>query len=122
MSTGGGSLANLARLGDGVRSRRWSSFDTTGGNADSWPIPAGETVTLGGMQGAGCVRHIWMTTSEADNNLRRLILRMYWDGAEVPSVEVPLGDFFAVGNGMRATVNSLPVKVSSYGRGLNCYA
>ncbi len=49
------------------------------------------------------------------------MLRIYWDGAEVPSVEVPLGDFFAVGNGMQATVNSLPVKVSSYGRGYNCY-
>jgi hypothetical protein len=26
---------------------RWSSFDKTGGNADLWFIPAGETVVLG---------------------------------------------------------------------------
>ena len=40
-------------------------------------------------------RHIWITvdskTSEGDCFvLRDLILRMYWDGEENPSVEVPL--------------------------------
>ena len=37
------------------------------------------------------------------------------------AVEVPMGDFFAVGNAMQANVNSLPVKVCSRGRGYNCY-
>ena len=40
------SLSNLAQLGSGIRSRRWSSYDKTGGNADNSPIPAGETVIL----------------------------------------------------------------------------
>jgi hypothetical protein len=63
-----------------------------------------------------------MTPNSMDiRHPRALVLRIYWDGAEVPSVEVSLGDLFAVGNGMRASVNSLPVKVSSYGRGYNCY-
>jgi len=119
MSMGGGSLADLARLGEGVRSRRWSSFDTTGGNADNWPIPAGETVTLGEMSGPGCVRHIWMTTSEADNNLRRLILRMYWDGEDTPSVVCPVGDFFGLGHAKATYWQSLPLQ--AFYLGLNCW-
>ena len=29
-----------------------------------------------------------------EKHLRNIVLRMYWDGEEAPSVEVPLGDFF----------------------------
>ena len=58
MELGRTSLGDLARLGDGVRSRRHSSFDWTGGNADNWPVRAGETVTLTEMAGLGSVRHI----------------------------------------------------------------
>jgi hypothetical protein len=50
-----------------------------------------------------------------------LVLRIYWDGMEKPSVEVPLGDFFGVGHGASANFNSLPVCVSSYGRSRTCY-
>jgi len=119
MSMGSGSLANLARLGNGVRSRRFSSFDTTGGNADNWPIPAGETVALGEMSGPGCIRHIWMTTGEADNNLRRLILRMYWDGEETPSVLCPIGDFFGLGHAKATYWQSLPLQ--AFYLGMNCW-
>ena len=119
MALGRSSLAGLARLGEGVRSRRWSSFDTTGGNADNWPIPAGKTVTLGEGSGPGCVRHIWMTTSEADNNLRRLILRMYWDGEETPSVLCPIGDFFGLGHAKATYWQSLPLQ--AFYLGLNCW-
>jgi hypothetical protein len=43
MSSG---LANLAKLSTGVVTKRLSSFDRTGGNKDSWPVGAGETVNL----------------------------------------------------------------------------
>ena len=91
-------------------------------NADSEKFAIGERKTIAQLTGPGKIAHMWLTPSSMDIRYpRALVLRMYWDGAEIPSVEVPLGDFFAVGNGMRATVNSLPVKVSSYGRGFNCY-
>ena len=65
---------------------------------------------------------MWFTIAGRDRRYpRALVLRMYWDGAETPSVETPIGDFFAAGNGMRANVNSLPIQVTSYGRALNCY-
>ncbi len=49
------------------------------------------------------------------------MLRMYWDGETTPSVECPLGDFFAMGHGIDAPVDSIPVRVVSEGRARNCY-
>lgn len=115
MQMGTSSLAGLARMRSGVRSRRWSSYDAQGGNRDNWPIAAGQTVTLGRTAGAGCVRHIWMTTSEADNNLKGLVLRCYWDGEETPSVQCPVGDFFGLGHGKATYFASLPVQASYLG-------
>jgi|EP01046_Picozoa_sp_COSAG06_P024145 hypothetical protein len=54
-----------------------------------------------------------------------MVLRIYFDegvDSRIPSVEAPVGDFFAAGNGMHATVHSsLAVSVASYGRAMNCY-
>ncbi|MBN1816205.1 MAG: DUF2961 domain-containing protein [Sedimentisphaerales bacterium] len=91
-------------------------------NADSEKFTIGQTKTIGILKGPGKITHMWFTPSSMDIRYpRALVLRIYWDGSSTPSVEAPLGDFFAVGNGMRATVNSLSVKVSSYGRAYNCY-
>ena len=51
---------------------------------------------------------------------RDLILRIYWDDQEHPSVEAPLGDFFACGWDQYAQVSSLAVCVNP-GRAFNCY-
>lgn len=91
-------------------------------NNDSMHFEIGETKTIADLEGPGKITHIWLVPSSQDIRYpRALVLRVYWDGSDIPSVEVPFGDFFAVGNGMRAVVDSLPVKVSSYGRGYNCY-
>jgi len=119
MNMGTGSLAGLASLGRGVRSRRWSSHDRTGGNADRWPIPAGQTVVLGETEGAGCIRHIWMTTTEEHHNLRGLVLRMYWDGEDLPSVACPLGDFFGLGHAKATYYQALPMQ--AFYLGMNCW-
>lgn len=57
-------------------------------------IQPGQTFTLGEIQGSGAVQHIWMTPT---GNWRFSILRMYWDDEATPSVECPVGDFFAMG-------------------------
>ena len=119
MDIGITSLGNLAKLGSGVSSKRWSSYDRTGGNADYWIIPAGAMLVLGEMKGPGCIKHVWMTTNDRDNNLRRLVLRMYWDGEEIPSVLCPLGDFFGLGHAKATYFESLPLQVSYLG--LNCW-
>ncbi len=81
-------------------------------------VKAGETVTLADISGSGIIQHIWITVAEAA--YRDCILRMYWDGEATPSVEVPLGDFFCCGHGLRAKVNSLPIAVNPSG-GMNNY-
>ena len=81
------------------RAKRISSYDTTGGNQDYWPIEAGETKGLAELDGPGCISHIWATIGSPDDlYLRKLLLRMYWDGERYPSVEVPIGDFFGLGH------------------------
>jgi hypothetical protein len=117
-----GGLTNLAQLRD-ARRRRASSWDESGGNADFWRVRGGEARTLAEISGAGCIRHIWVTTSSIEPAyLRRCVLRMWWDGAATPCVEVPLGDFFGVGHGMMAEYWSLPLTMSpADGRGFNCF-
>jgi len=115
-------LAEIARAIEG-RTRRASSglFDPES-NADAYHVGPGETMELTTLPGPGEIRHMWFTIAGRDRRWpRTLVLRIYWDGAKVPSVETPIGDFFAAGNGMRADVNTLPIQVTSYGRALNCY-
>jgi hypothetical protein len=67
------------------------------------PLPKGVT-ELANIEGPGVIQHIWMTA--VPESYRNCILRMYWDGEETPSVEVPMGDFFNHGSTIRHTVNS----------------
>ena len=60
-------------------------------------IEPGETFVLGEVQDSGVINHIWMTPV---GDYRLMIFRFYWDGEEEPSVEVPVGDFFAAGWGI----------------------
>ena len=83
---GNGPLSGLHVLRSG-RTRRVSSFDRSGGNADRVQVAAGETAVLADIAGAGVIRHIWLTVACRDPLLRRnAVLRMYWDGEESPSV------------------------------------
>ena len=80
-------------------------------------IQPGETFTLADIDGPGAIQQIWMT---ATGHWRFSILRIYWDDEETPSVECPVGDFFACGWGQYAQVSSLPVCVNP-GSAFNCY-
>jgi D-arabinan exo alpha-(1,3)/(1,5)-arabinofuranosidase (non-reducing end) len=80
-------------------------------------IAAGATYTVAEISGSGAIQHIWMTPT---GTWRFSILRMYWDGEKEPSVEVPLGDFFAMGWGKYARISSLAVCVNP-GSAFNSY-
>ncbi len=80
-------------------------------------IKAKTTFTIAEIDSAGSIQHIWMTPT---GNWRYSILRFYWDGETTPSVEVPVGDFFGMGWGKYAALNSLPVTVNP-GSAFNCY-
>ncbi len=82
-----------------------------------------ESVTaIADIEGPGAINHIWMTVGRLKGRdiWRDLILRVYWDGCEFPSIEVPVGDFFANGWNAYAHVNSLAV-CTNPARGFNCY-
>jgi hypothetical protein len=123
-------LDGLANLSNAV-SRRASSADKSGGNADWVEVRAKASVTLADIRGAGSIRHIWFTiNSPSPFHLRELVLRMYWDGEADPSVEVPIGDFFGTGfeyedipGGHRGQKYqswwSVPITVQD--RAMNCY-
>lgn len=84
-------------------------------------IADGQTVTLMDVTGPGVIRHIWMTYAPRDIHAHRnMILRMYWDNSEVPSVEVPLGDFFGQAHGRPQNFRSAYM-TSPQGKGYNCF-
>ena len=80
-------------------------------------IQPGETAVIAEIDEPGAIQHIWMTPT---GHWRYSILRVYWDGQEQPSVECPVGDFFACGWGEYGQVSSLAVCVNPKS-GLNSY-
>ncbi|TAN00095.1 MAG: DUF2961 domain-containing protein [Chitinophagaceae bacterium] len=90
------------------RSRQFTTFDPKTKNK-AYPIQPGEKKDLVNYEGAGIITRMWMTFSgwfwmywEPDTYidqtiLKKLILRIYWDRNNFPSVEAPIGDFFGVG-------------------------
>lgn len=112
-SKGGGAMA---RTGTGASCARdlgpgWKI-------SPSVDIRAGEEHVLADIHRAAVITHMWMTTHR--DHWRTLILRAWWDGANQPAIEVPLGDFFGQGWGSFAQLSSQPVAVNPHG-GFNCY-
>ena len=92
-------LPRYARAQD-YRSLKQSSHDTTGGNRDFWPIAAGATQEVFNQEGPGVITHIWFTiAAQGGHHLKEIVLRIYWDGKDKPSVEAPVGDFFGLNLG-----------------------
>lgn len=116
----GGWMESLPRTHD-YALKRASSYDRTGGNADYRPLDPGQTLVLMDANGPGEISHIWITISSGERyHLKKLVLRMYWDGEETPSVETPVGDFFGLGLGDYFQYQSIPLAVGS-AKALNCF-
>ena len=102
-------------------SLKQSSYDRTGGNGDSWPVPAGGTKEIFNASGPGVITHIWFTiAAESSHHLKEIVLRIYWDGNDKPSVETPVGDFFGLNLGQYSLYQSAFLNCSSV-QALNCY-
>ena len=137
LGTDMGSLARLSKAKTravspenftGEKGRGGMATEGTGANAarelgrgwkvsPSIRIKAKTVFTLADVSGQGAIQHIWMTPT---GNWRYTILRFYWDGEATPSVEAPVGDFFASGWGRYAQVSSLAVAVNP-GSAFNSY-
>ena len=113
--TGGKGQAAMATEGTGAAAARdlgrgWKI-------SPSIRIAPGETATIADIEGPGAIQHIWMTPT---GNWRFTILRVFWDDSPIPSVEAPVGDFFASGWGEFAQVSALPICVNP-GSAFNSY-
>lgn len=84
-------------------------------------LAPGDVATLMDIAGPATIRSVWMTPAGVP--YRNLILRIHWDGQDQPSVEVPIGDFFAstfTGFDVFAPIDSAVVAVNP-GNAFNCY-
>jgi len=101
--------------------KRVSSYDRTGGNDDYRPMAVGETLTLLDEPGPGEISHVWITIASGERyHLKKMVLRMYWDGEATPSVEAPVGDFFGLGPRRLLLYQSIPLSVGG-DKALNCF-
>src|SRR5258708_14095803 len=88
-----GSAVDLAWQPDVTRQQsyvlhRISSADPTGANADARRVEPGAAITVMDADGPGTISHIWFTIADNEAyHLKRIVLRIYWDGEPTPSVE-----------------------------------
>ena len=76
-------------------------------------IPAHETRTLLNVTNAGFISSVKIDPLPASGEiLSNVWIKMFWDGAEVPQVSAPIGEFFGSGFG-EVEVRSLPIGMSS---------
>jgi hypothetical protein len=107
-------LSGLTTIREGVVSKRVSSYDRSGGNGDNiYMIKPGESRTIFDVKGAGIITHIWITIAPRPEKLNRsdIILKMFWDGLDEPSVNSPIGPFFGQGWDESYDYASLPLSV-----------
>lgn len=113
-------LPSYARLQD-HRCLKQSSYDRTGGNHDSWRIEPGQMHEVFKSDGPGVITHIWYTiAAQSGDHLKELVMRVYWEGNDRPSVETPVGDFFGLNLGQYFIYQSAFLNCSSV-KALNCY-
>ena len=120
-------------LPSGVETR-WASFENPSGRKGAGAmenkgakghafhvLEPGEIATMMEHTGSGTIRRMWLTlNTRKPEDLRALRLRMYWDQAEKPAVDVPLGDFFGMVHGQKITLENALFSTGE-GRSFNCY-
>lgn len=121
--SGDKSKGGMARLEDKAERNKANASDAARDLGQGWKvnpfiiIKPDETFTLAEIDGSGAIQHIWMTPTGI---WKFSIIRIYWDDETTPSIECPVGDFFAMGWNQYAPLNSLAVCVNP-GSAFNCY-
>jgi len=85
-------------------------------------VQPGDTQVLMDVKSAGMIRRIWVSGTIAVNEeqRRKVLLEMFWDGADAPAVSVPFGDFFGVAHGLLVPFEN-QLFFSPEGRSFNCH-
>lgn len=100
------------------RYRLVSSRDVAEPARKDFDLGPAQTLTLCRIEGAGRVVRFWFTLPlfRQRHALKDLVLSVYWDGEDTPSIEVPVGDFFGAsfGRPLRLTYGSFLVVGGAY--------
>ena len=68
----GSDMYSIAQIKNGIKSKRVSSYDTSGNNNDRFEnIKPGEKKEVFNVRGAGIINHIWITIAPGPENLKR---------------------------------------------------
>lgn len=112
----GGSLGALAQPVQGTFGRVSSS------DLKAPPVlEAGGSLVLAQLEGPGTIDRLWIAIEGSETYWRDIVLSIRWEGEATPSVQAPIGDFFAVGPGARQNLASVPMTVQSGGRSFTSY-
>jgi hypothetical protein len=89
--------------------------------APSRRIRRGERVVLADIEGPGTINHLWLTVPPAPpEQMRALVLEVFYDDATEPSISVPVLDFFGLPHGRPVAVHTALTAVQE-GRGFNSF-
>ncbi|HTM97314.1 MAG TPA: glycoside hydrolase family 172 protein [Pedobacter sp.] len=104
----------------GVKGNGGKENDGAKGHATE-TISPGATRTIVNFNGTGIVQRMWYTISERSPEvLRSIRLKIFWDGADKPAVDVPFGDFFGIGLGQKRPFESVFFS-DPEGKSFNCF-
>ena len=125
MELGYSSLSNLAKIRKNVKRKRISSYNRRGTNNDNVIVNERMKFELCNIISSGIIKHIWVTIGTKDSDpyyLRKILVRMWWDNENNPSIECPIGDFFGIGHAQSVNFWSLPLSMSPRdGKGFNSF-
>lgn len=93
-----------------LRREKTHQVNTYDGDLDkAFKVARGQTTVLADVQGHGYIAQFWLNfpgwfwrnwqpeAPVCPSLLKTLIIRIFWDDAEKPAVESPVGDFFGIG-------------------------
>lgn len=86
---------------------------------DGTTVPAGSERVLAQLTGPGYVRSLWMAVDGGSNPTLDARIRVYYDGATVPAIDIDLGTLLAIhwgGQGNTHTTDHVHVEVGSNGK------
>ncbi|MFB3826643.1 MAG: glycoside hydrolase family 172 protein [Bryobacteraceae bacterium] len=93
---------------------RVSSAAADGSNADAVLVAPRASHIVAEIPGAGRIVHVWFTiATDEEKYLSTTRLKMFWDGAAQPAVDVPFGEFFLLGHNRVRQVNTAFVTVEA---------
>lgn len=98
------SVADLYRITDGTSHSHVKYHRTV--------IPKGKEIVLADQEGPGKVTYWYITDDSGGKIDPGLVLRVYWDDAAEPSINVPLSDFFGAIGGRTIDYQSALMQIN----------